>query len=168
VRSGHHRPQRGRGPCRPEGCHSPPGARPGCLTWGCLQRPMRALPPYYSHATRGGSNQHAVSPECWRLPEVLCRLCALWCSACAVCCWEERERAASLPVGRHRCREEAALLPGEEALLPSDIAAGGGVRATGCVCVRACIETLVDADAVVARCVVAHCARRRHPSALRA
>ena len=168
VRSGHHRPQRGRGPCRPEGCHSPHGARPGCLTWGCLQRPMQALPPYYSHATRGGSNQHAVSPEFWRLPEVLCRLCALWCSVCAVCCWGERERAASLPVGRHRCREEAALLPGEEALLPSGIAAGGGVRATGCVCVRACIETLVDADAVVARRVVAHCARRRHPAALRA
>ena len=71
-----------------------------------------------------------------------------------------------LPVGRHRCREVAASLPGQEALLPSGIAAGGGVRATGCVCVRACIETLVDADAVVARRVVAHCARRRRPSAL--
>ena len=23
MRSGHHWPQRGRGPCRPEGCHSP-------------------------------------------------------------------------------------------------------------------------------------------------
>ena len=28
----------------------------------------RALPPHYSHATRGSSNQHAVSPVCWRLP----------------------------------------------------------------------------------------------------
>ena len=100
--------------------------------------------------------------------QVLCRLCALWCSVCAVCRWEERERAALLPVGRHCCLEVAASLPGQEALLPGGIAAGGGVRATGCVCVRACIETLVDADAVVARRVVAHCARRRHPAALRA
>jgi hypothetical protein len=95
---------------------------------------MQALPPYYSHATRGGSNRHAVSPERWRLPVVLCQLWALRCSVCAVCCREERERAASLPVGRHRCREEAALLPGQEALLPSGIAAGGEVCVLLAVC----------------------------------
>ena len=67
---------------------------------------------------------------------VLCCLWALWCSVCAMCCWGERERAASLPVGRHRCREEAASLPGQEALLPSGITAEEGVRATVCMCVR--------------------------------
>ena len=65
---------------------------------------------------------------------VLCQLWALRCSVCAVCCREERERAASLPVGRHRCREEAALLPGQEALLPSGIAAGGEVCVLLAVC----------------------------------
>ena len=57
---------------------------------------------------------------------------------CGVLCWEERERAASLPVGRHRCREVAALLPGREASLPSGIAAGESVRATDWVCVHVC------------------------------
>ena len=65
---------------------------------------------------------------------MLCRLCALWCSVCAMCCWEERERAALLPVGRHRCREVAASLPGQEALLPSGIAAGGEVCVLLAVC----------------------------------
>ena len=53
-------------------------------------------------------------------------LWALWCSVCAVCCWGEKgEMAALLPVGRRCCREEAASLPGQEALhvLPIGIAA---------------------------------------------
>ena len=65
---------------------------------------------------------------------VLCQLWALRCSVCAVCCWGERERAASLPVGRHCCREVAASLPGQEALLPSGIAAGGEVCVLLAVC----------------------------------
>ena len=48
---------------------------------------------------------------------------------CGVLLGREGERAASLPVGWHRCREVAASLPGQEVLLPSGIAAGGGVRA---------------------------------------
>ena len=70
--------------------------------------------------------------------QVLCRLCALWCSVCAVCRWEERERAALLPVGRHCCREVVASLPGQKASLPSGIAAGESVRATVWVCVHVC------------------------------
>ena len=65
--------------------------------------------------------------------QVLCRLCALWCSVCAVCCWEERERAASLPVGRHRCRVVAASLPGQEASLPVRHHCRGGCA---CYCLR--------------------------------
>ena len=64
MRSGHHWPQRGRGPCRPEGCHSPVGSQAvseGIPKPDTQTSSPRALPPYYSHATRGGSNQHAVS-----------------------------------------------------------------------------------------------------------
>ena len=116
-------------------------------------------------ATSPGRRQHDTPPA-WNARTsvgavVLC--------VCGVLCWEERERAASLPVGRHCCRVVAASLPGHEALLPSGIAAEESVRATDWVCVRACVGTLVDADAEVALRVVAHRARRRRrPSALRA
>ena len=52
---------------------------------------------------------------------------------CGVLCWEERERAASLPVGRHCCRVVAASLPGRKASLPVRHHCRGGCA---CYCLR--------------------------------
>ena len=112
-------------------------------------------------ATSPGRRQHDTPPA-WN---VRTSVGAVVLCVCGVLCREERERAASLPVGRHCCRVVAASLPGRKASLPvlhhcRVECACYCLCATDCVCVRACVKTLADADAEVALRVVAHRARR--------